>query len=234
MGCRSRFLRAQSSRIVVRGSAWRAAIWTSRGGTPASSMVASSCTAVNGTERSRPTTRSGSSSSLTPPPTAPRAAPLGALTSRSANTPGPRRPALHHRRRRTAPPHRHPACGGLGQDQLRASDPRPPAHGGLPLAGARSGPGNRAGVDLSRVDRDHEPLPALPGDRSPSSGSREAESAAGAAAGPSEGRSAGCVNDSHPPPAVFSQVRAAIRVGAACRNRTDDLFITSESLCRLS
>jgi hypothetical protein len=32
-------LRALSERIVVRGSAWRAAIWTSRKSTPASSMV---------------------------------------------------------------------------------------------------------------------------------------------------------------------------------------------------
>src|SRR6266568_1469760 len=40
MGWRSRFLRALSKRIVVRGSACRAAIWTSRRLTPASSMVA--------------------------------------------------------------------------------------------------------------------------------------------------------------------------------------------------
>ncbi len=38
-GWRSRFLRARSYRIVVRGSAWRAAIWTSRRSSPASSMV---------------------------------------------------------------------------------------------------------------------------------------------------------------------------------------------------
>jgi len=38
-GWRSRFLRARSGRMVVRGSEWRAAIWTSRRSTPASSMV---------------------------------------------------------------------------------------------------------------------------------------------------------------------------------------------------
>src|ERR1700685_2969314 len=38
-------------RIVVRGSAWRAAIWTSRKSTPASSMVA---TGVTGHVRVRP------------------------------------------------------------------------------------------------------------------------------------------------------------------------------------
>ena len=44
-------------------------------------------------------------------------------------------------------------------------------------------------------------------------------------------------NDSHDcstAPASFAQVRTEIRVGAACRNRTDDLLITSETLYRLS
>ena len=30
------------------------------------------------------------------------------------------------------------------------------------------------------------------------------------------------------------RVNALVKYRAACRNRTDDLFITSESLCRLS
>jgi hypothetical protein len=34
--------------------------------------------------------------------------------------------------------------------------------------------------------------------------------------------------------ALFWQVSQSDVGGAACRNRTDDLFITSESLCRLS
>lgn len=55
-------------------------------------MAVSSCTAVDGIERSRPTTRSGSWNSPTPrPSTAPRAALPGAPTSPSANTPGQRR-----------------------------------------------------------------------------------------------------------------------------------------------
>ena len=36
-----RLLRARSYRIVVRGSAWRAAIWTSRKSTPAAELVES-------------------------------------------------------------------------------------------------------------------------------------------------------------------------------------------------
>jgi hypothetical protein len=41
-------------------------------------------------------------------------------------------------------------------------------------------------------------------------------------------------SDPHPVFASFALVRTGISVGAACRNRTDDLFITSESLYRLS
>jgi hypothetical protein len=33
---------------------------------------------------------------------------------------------------------------------------------------------------------------------------------------------------------MFAQVRNGFEGGAACRSRTDDLFITSESLYRLS
>ena len=33
---------------------------------------------------------------------------------------------------------------------------------------------------------------------------------------------------------LATRSRGAFDLGAACRNRTDDLFITSESLCRLS
>jgi hypothetical protein len=33
---------------------------------------------------------------------------------------------------------------------------------------------------------------------------------------------------------VFSQVSGVVAAGAACRNRTDDLLITSETLYRLS
>jgi hypothetical protein len=41
-------------------------------------------------------------------------------------------------------------------------------------------------------------------------------------------------SDPHLVRASFALVRTGISVGAACRNRTDDLFITSESLYRLS
>jgi hypothetical protein len=95
------------------------------------------------------------------------------------------RPPLHHHRWRPAPPNRSASSRELGRDQSRTPHPRPSPHRGLPLAGPRGGPGDRAGVDGSRVDRDHEPVPALLGTSAHRSGLERLNLPRGAAGGTS-------------------------------------------------
>jgi hypothetical protein len=114
-----------------------------------------------------------------------------------------------------------------GGDLPTSAQARPAPHRGVPVARERRRPGHRPGLARTRVHRHHQHLPAPP--RLLRRPSRTRASQRAGSVGGCERRRAR--NDNAGLLLVLPCFRSSaggVRVGAACRNQTDDLLITRD------